>query len=466
MVCPPAAVPTKLATTEEDKMADCTAQQQRLDELKGELRDLQGQQQGASPEQKGGIGRAILQVRQKIATAEANLQHCLALRGTLFPAYYVTTLLYAPPGIGSEVTYANGSTTGTTTQVTNAFKPGIGFSTSGGFLGNGLDVSVAFSGGSKNGTSFEVKKESSSILGLESQLDEVDHSRDTYLIWTNVKIDVTEQGDSGLVLDLGVKGDSDAMNIVSLTGAELRDPTLIPAHKQANLANFTQRDFDNIRALNPFTHNKTPDPNRFRHVKQLQLDGPDHPGDALQKEGTAVSDEHSAGVIRGLTTQLNVGLTLDSGFDFGAKTKLAVSATFEWDYESSTNITAGTKEEATVLLKTTTVGYHNVIDVYEDTVFKTFAFVSQTGPMLGKSAVVVGAVTNKSLQPVFNERVDVIDKNAIARTVFTNAQGIYRLFSIPAGDLRITVAGVTKTVTLQPCEKLELPFEISAEPSY
>src|SRR5260221_14645241 len=130
-------------------MADCAAKQQRLNELNGELSDLQGTQDKASPQQKAGIGQALLHVRQQIATAEADLQHCLGLRGTLFPAYYVTTLLYAPPGVGSGVTYANGSTAGTTTDVTNAFKPGVGVSTSGAFFGNGADVSVAFSGGSK-----------------------------------------------------------------------------------------------------------------------------------------------------------------------------------------------------------------------------------------------------------------------------------------------------------------------------
>src|SRR5947209_5280690 len=140
-------------------MADCAAKQQRLNELNGELRDLQGTQDKASPQQKAGIGVALHNVRQQIATAQADLQRCLGLRGTLFPAYYVTTLLYAPPGIGSGVTYANGSTAGTTTDVTNSFKSGVAVSVSGGFLGNGGGISLALSGGSKNGASFEVKKE-------------------------------------------------------------------------------------------------------------------------------------------------------------------------------------------------------------------------------------------------------------------------------------------------------------------
>src|SRR5580698_6329902 len=155
-------------------MADCSALQQQLTDLNNQLKDLQGTQEGASPQQKAGIGRAILAVRQKIPAAQAALAKCQAKRGTFFPAYHLTSLIYAPPGEGSEVEYANGSTMGTTTEVTNTFKIGASVSTGGGFLGNGADVSLAFSAGSKDGISFEVKKERSSSYTLESQIDPVD----------------------------------------------------------------------------------------------------------------------------------------------------------------------------------------------------------------------------------------------------------------------------------------------------
>jgi hypothetical protein len=61
-------------------MAGCTAQKQRLDEPKGELRAPQGKQQRASPQQKAGVGQALLRVRQQIATAESDLHHCLGFR--------------------------------------------------------------------------------------------------------------------------------------------------------------------------------------------------------------------------------------------------------------------------------------------------------------------------------------------------------------------------------------------------
>jgi hypothetical protein len=142
---------------------------------------------------------------------------------------------------------------------------------------------------------------------------------------------------------------------------------------------------------------------------------------------------------------------------------VGVGGTFEWDYKSTTNVSAGTKEEATVTLRTGTVGYHAVIEVYQDTIFKTVAFVSKTKKIPGESAVIFGTVTNLHRIPIFNERVDVIQGNGDSRTVFTNAQGIYRLFSIPEGDVHITVAGVTKVVTPHSNQKVELSFQVSKE---
>jgi hypothetical protein len=443
-------------------MADCSALQQQLNDLNNQLKDLEGQQEGASPQQKAGIGRAILVVRQKIPAVQAALAKCEAKHGTFFPAYHLTTLLYAPPGEGSEVEYASGSTMGTTTEVTNTFKPGVSVSTGGGFFGNGADVSLAFSVGSKDGISFEVKKERSSSYTLESQIDPVDHSRDTYLIWTNVQVDATlTAGSSDLALELSVRGGGDAMNIISLTGAELKDPTLISDRKKASLVGFTQEDFDRILAMNPFTQSKVPDPNRLRFITTLQLDGPDHPQDPIPGQGIAISDEQANGLISGITTQLNVGVAFDSGIDFGVKATLAFGLTFEWDYESTTNVSTGTKEEATVKLKTGTVGYHDVIDVYQDTVFKTFAFVSHHKAALGLSDRVSGFVLTKRREPAFNKRVEAVALNGATRTAFTNAQGIYRLYDLPDGELRVTVEGETKIVTLLPGKKIELPFELS-----
>jgi len=434
-------------------MPDCSKQAKAVQDIKDKIDDLQ-----VDPGGRGGPLHPppeLAALQRELAQAEAALNACLNAPtvGALQPRYMVTNLLYSPPGISSQATYGAGSTTGVTTQVTNSFRPGFTIATGGGFFGDGIDASVAYSVAPKNGDSVQVQKSQSSTLSIQSQKDAVDHLDDLFYVWTNIVVDVAQKPDQSISLSVGILGAGQQLDIIPLTGAELLNPALIPASKKAFLTGFTPADYQAIAALNPLMAGAAIDPNRYRYLQTFHVFGPDHPGDPIPGAGVQISDQNATAIVRGVVSQLNVAVTATGGVDVGIlKATVSVGKTFEWDYETSTNISSGTQESVTVNLQSSTVGYENVIDVYQDTMFKSLAYVGQPQapirPGTIPRAALTGTVHDPQGRPLFNQRVDVVLPNGQRHTTFTNAQGIYRMTLPALGQGRIEVNNITKTVAL------------------
>jgi hypothetical protein len=432
-------------------MPDCSKQAKKVADLKEQIDSLKP---GPAEPGDGPVRHPppqLVGLINALAQAEAALSACLnqPVVSTLFPRYLVTNILYNPPGIGSESTYGAGSTTGVTVEVTHSFKLGSSLSTSGHFLGNGLDASIQFAVGKKDGTSCEIKKERNSTLSITSKADQIDHMRDLFYVWTNIKVDAAQSPDQSISLSLGVQGAGTTMDIVALTGAELLNPALIPDFKKTHLKLLTPADYATIAALNPLLVPGATEPDRYRYLQTFSVNGPDNPGDSIPGRGIDLSDENATGTISGNTKQLNVAVTLDTGFDaVVAKSSLSVGLTFEWDYEMSRNVSAGTKESAAVVLRSETLGYHKTIDVYQDTMFKTLAFFEKPETDGMAMSALTGTVTDAANKPVFNSRVDVVLSSGNRYTTFTNQQGAYRLSVPTQGNAEIHAADMVKTVAL------------------
>ena len=433
-------------------MPDCTSFAKKVADLENTIADLQDSQQpgpGGGPVHKPPAALAGL-IRQ-LETAKAQLSACLnqPVISTLFPRYLVTNILYNPPGIGSEATYAAGSSAGVTVEITNSFKAGSSIATEEKTFGNGLDASVQFAVGKKDGTSVEIKKERNSTLSITSKSDQIDHTRDLFYVWTNIRVDAARHADQSISLSVGIQGAGTTMDIVALTGAELLNPALIPDFKKAHLKLLTQADFATIAGLHPLLVGAPIEQDRYRYLASFAVNGPDNPGDSVPGLGTELSDENAQGTITGNTKQLNVAVTLQAGFDILiAKGTLSVGLTFEWDYEKSRNVSTGTKEAATVVLRSETLRYHKMIAVYQDTMFKTLVFFEEPEIAGAAMSALAGTVMDSGNKPVFNSRVDVLLSSGKRYATFTNAQGRY-LLSLPAqGSAEVRVGGIVKTTAL------------------
>lgn len=444
------------------------------DRLRARVEELEDQYEVAREGCNDGIkGDCTLaaQLLPQLKRTREELQRCLnqPATGTVFPRYLVTHLIYSPPGIGSEVSYETGSTAGITTEATKSFKSGLKMAAKGKMFGNGLEGSFAVTGGVKSGQSFEVEKTADKGPYAESQNDGIDHSQDIFLIWTNVRADLALHPGDDLRVSLGTADGGQYMEMVRLNVAELRDPSLIPEEKRARLGGLTPKDFSQILSLHPLLGSGDPDPARFRKTAwTLPIEGPDHPGDTIQGYSVSVSDAQASGVISGATRELSVDLTVELGFNLFSVLEFGADLTqaWTWEYETSANLTAGETEAVEVRLESSTAGYYEIFDIYQDTMFKTFAFVSRTKKFPEEKALVAGTVMDSAWRPIAHVRVDVVGaKGELVRSTLTNAHGGYRIFGVADGPVRIMVGDVAEEVTIDAGKPLDLWFQIGGENS-
>jgi hypothetical protein len=372
----------------------CDSEQQKVDTLQ----DLyETAKENCHDGLKAACGQAATLLRE-LADARAALARCLnqpIASGSVFPKYVVTNLFYSPPGKGSEAAYTDGSTAGSTVDVSKSFKQGTELGASGNIVGNGVEVSVGIKGGIKSGSSFEIKKETTSGVTVQSNTDGVDHSKDVFFVWTNVQVDMDERTDNVVTVGLGASGNLvPPFDIVSLTVAELRNPSLIPQSKQTSIANLTADDYQEILKCHPLLTSSIPNPDRFIKITTaLQLRGPDQAGDSGIFINKKITNEQATGVVTGTSIETSSSIQITEGIKLlflDAQVKEGIS--WEWSYETEIDLTTGQTQEAEFKLGSSTVGYYDVIDVYYDITFQTFAFVSLFEKVLTKHDEVASAV--------------------------------------------------------------------------
>ncbi len=231
------------------------------------------------------------------------------------------------------------------------------------------------------------------------------------------------------------------------------------------LKNFTDADFAQILSADPWVASPgyTPDPNRFIKITSLQLDGPDHAGDNIPGQGTSVDDSHvncQAETIS-QTIGADFGAAVGPTF-FGQGEKATIVDSVSWKNTNSAGNCNGSSQTATVDLSTATVGYHDVIDIYEESLYHSFAYVSETQGVGLKlsSANITGIVKNSAGRPVANQLMTVKFADGSTRKLFSNAQGAYRIFKVPPGRVTIASGGAVTTADFVPGQEIKKQLTI------
>ncbi len=285
-----------------------------------------------------------------------------------FPHYVLATLVYAPPGKGSHADYTTGSTTGTRIEIVETRGGGIDLQVE----GFGLDLETKWILNTEDGTSAEVKKSTGHGVTVNSQSDLLHHDYDTYFLWTNPQLDICSNGIESHQ-KWSVAGGPTA-TIVDVTAGELAGRTPMPTWKAAALANLTREERDSLLSLDPWMASSTPqlDPNRFAFVDTLPLNGPASEGGTYVGQTESVGYDQSTGTIKGnKNTGETVALAGTKIFGFGAKGGFV----WNYEYEKTTESTVGKQQMMSVVLQTTTVAFHLLVDLYYDAVFGTYAYV-------------------------------------------------------------------------------------------
>jgi hypothetical protein len=366
--------------------------------------------------------------------------------GLVAPAYYLVTILYAPPGNKSKASYFAGSSAGTTTNTADLF--GIG--TKVGITGN-VTATADYQFTQQTAQSFQVTKTTKTELDTNSVADQIRHGQDTFYIWINPIINYTQEQSPGLPINisLGTAGGAD-MTVVPFTADELAHRETIPDYKLQYLHNFTDNDFAQILSADPWVASPSYqlDASRFIKITSLQLDGPDNPGDNLPGEGASVDDSKVVCITNTISQTIGADFGGAVGVDFfGQGEKATMVYSVFWRNTNSAGNCNGSSQTATVDLSTTTVGYHDVIDVYEDSIYHSFSYVSETQGVGLKvaDANITGLVKNSAGQPVASQLITIKFANGATREVFSNAQGKYRIFRVPPGSVTIASGGLVST---------------------
>lgn len=168
---------------------------------------------------------------------------------------------------------------------------------------------------------------------------------------------------------------------------------------------------------------------------------------SISTVGTATEDDYKVGL----------SVTAVGGFLDFAKATLKDTASWEWTSKSSQSATTGTAQSATVRVGGPAYGYSGatVMQVYFDTIYKTFAFA--VVPASTQEAAVKGTLKAVNGTPLTETDVVLVESGIKKYRTFTNAKGEYTFFGDISGPATIQAAGVTKVVPqLRPASIIEL----------
>jgi len=369
------------------------------------------------------------------------------------PKYYVVSVLYAPPGKGSEVSYGTGSTLGAKTSFSMLF--GAGAAIRG--VTNVADISATYTYATGSGTSFELSKSKTATLGLAAQADGVDHANDMFLIWLNPSLAVEKVSYNGWTrIGAGMRNrDGKPIKVVMVPASQLQDPRTMPPDRRADFAGFTPQDYATILKTSPFTGGTWSD-SRFEKLESIQVSGPDTAESAIPVVGLELAEAQT----RTRSTLTKQTVDVDAVFGFSAsfilEAGVKVGARLTFEQMSTDDLAAGTTQRATVSLKSSTVGYSEVVDVYYDRIYKTFAFKGH-GRVNANAPNLSGMVRDAAGGPVANQVVTVTFPNGAIRKVGTNSSGQYRIYEAPtAGNATFSTATEQKVVALNAKASIDL----------
>jgi hypothetical protein len=372
--------------------------------------------------------------------------------------YVVLFVLYSPPGTNggkssSSVDYANGSTTGTTTSISQSFKAGFTITASVGTMLSGGSAAVSASTQTTDSASLDIRKTATFDISVGGPpADGIDHNKDRIYLWLNPLLTITIDPQNNLNWQLGVSGPT--MIIQYLEVAWLKNPALIPpgVQQQLTAAGVKPTDYPNILNANPFASGATTiDPNRFLPTSQsFPYEPPDSPSDPVPVQKYVQTNTVTNTATHAVQNQYNLTLTSQGGIDIGIiKANLKVSDTFDWTNSSTSTTTNATSQSATVAVGGPAAGYTGPTDVlvYWDTIYNSFMFAFPTVP-----AAVSGVLMNKFGKPVPNTAVTLTSGTHTFKT-FTDAKGKYRFYGAAAGAGTVSANGEVFAVTIGPGSK-------------
>jgi hypothetical protein len=333
------------------------------------------------------------------------------------PLYQVLSLLYAAPGNTSSSGYSSGVSKGTTTSTESDYSTssGIEIKASGGIIGGSLGVSFTWSNGNGNSQSWEETTENTTGVTLESVSNPVDHTQDQFFIWLNPQLSVVLNGPNAGVSTLGTPN-SQPMDVININAEDLMNPSQIPLAvllpqivsgqslpglasicknplppaqcTQGNACGCVASDFSMILAQDKLigtTQTTLPDQvdnQRYKFVRALTLEGPQCAGCGPVTQSFTIQDSSNNVQTQSETNSYSVGVSAGAEVNIPAIFSVSVTQNSSWTWTDieSTGVSSGSSISESVVLGSSSLDCQETINVYEDTVYHTFAFAPAATP--------------------------------------------------------------------------------------
>jgi hypothetical protein len=331
------------------------------------------------------------------------------ITANIFPKYQILSLIYDAPGNQSSNGFTDTTFYGTTNSISSSFSAGqtFTFTYGGGVFGvlGGASASVGFTVGYGTTNAFTNTITNGQTLTLKSSRNPIDHTNDTFWIWLNPQVTVTQTGATAATYTVSPPSGQD-MYAVRVSVAELQNPSTIPAaildsvvingvtypglgNVCANPAACVAGDFSQILATDPIISisSDTP-PSQIDSKRYFPLNPEPSPIPYLEygtTDGITLTDQNQSAQTQTETTSESTSFSTTVGLDSGSfpvdwTLKLMVTDTFTWTQSVSLDNFSGTSHQMAVTLGTSTSGCDEAIDVYEDYNYHTFVAVPAETP--------------------------------------------------------------------------------------
>lgn len=390
--------------------------------------------------------------------------------------YFVSTILYAPPGSNgsskSVADYSTSSSLGTSTSATSSFSnvASIGVTASGSFIG-GASVGVQFdtSMSTTQSNELDVTKSASTDFKISGQVDGIDHNWDMIWLMLDPTVDVSVFADNHLEWGMTAPvGKPAAFQYVY--PAWLNGMAKMPANVATTLANagITSADYATILARDPFSPYlriclapgrcppvlaPTIDPNRYilQSFTFPYEPLPAIPNATCNPLNRTLTSDTITKTSNQFSDSYGVTITASAGLDFGVlSAKLTASDKMTWTNTNTSGSSTDNKQSASLTVACASSSYTGptLVDVYLDTLYNTFLFAfdpRSTAAIREDQARVQGTVLAPDGTPAVHEEVHLTVGNETLKT-FTDSEGRYFFFHAPEGAASVSVRGVKEPI--------------------
>jgi len=278
-----------------------------------------------------------------------------------------------------------------TSSATHGFKNDIKVraEASGGIFASGsLTVSAGLTSGTTNNDTLDVTTTQSQGYKKSGQVDRIDHNYDEIWFLIRPLVNVAFQPEGGgkqASVDWQLAAGDGFNNDIymSVYAGWLNNAMEMPSgiKSQLDYYGITPAYYSTLLAADPlFTGmwpNQTMDPARYEYIGEFPFQPPFAMGDQASSQTYTIDQKATSSNTQTSDMSYSVGMSVSGGVDAGLfKAKLTVDNTWTWTNTSSLKQSTANGSTDTFTVGQPTFGYSgpSMLHVYEDTLFRTYAF--------------------------------------------------------------------------------------------